>query len=84
MSYQNQPSYISSLERADAAMGDWTGAETLFSNAEAAAYIGVEKETLDCWRCSGRYLIPFIKVGRLVKYRKSDLDEWLNSRRVGN
>jgi len=84
MSYQNQPSYISSLDRVDAAMGAWIGAETLFSNAEAAAYIGVEKETLDCWRCSGRYLIPFIKVGRLVKYRKSDLDEWLNSRRVGN
>ena len=84
MSNQNHSSYISSLDRANAAVRDWVGPETLFSNAEAAAYIGVEKETLDCWRCSGRYLIPFIKVGRLVKYRKSDLDDWLNSRRVGN
>ncbi len=55
---------------------------SLLSNEEAAEYIGVRKETLDAWRCIGRYQIPHIKVGRLVKYRKSDLDAWLESRRV--
>ena len=55
---------------------------SLLSNEEAAYYIGVRRETLDAWRCTGRQQIPHIKVGRLVKYRKSDLDAWLETRRI--
>jgi hypothetical protein len=33
-------------------------------------------------RTSGRYKIPFVKVGRLVRYRRADLDAWLTSRTV--
>lgn len=54
----------------------------LFSNAEAAAYIGVTERTLEVWRCVKRHVIPYIKVGRLVKYRKADLDRWLASRTI--
>ena len=50
---------------------------------EAAEYIGVTVRTLSVWRCVGRYNIPFIKVGRLVKYRKSALDAFLDSRTHG-
>lgn len=49
----------------------------LFSNDQAAAYIGVTPRTLEVWRCTKRHPIPFIKVGRLVKYRKSALDAFL-------
>jgi excisionase family DNA binding protein len=52
----------------------------LLTPPEAAAYIGVTENTLSVWRCTGRYKIPFIKVGRLVRYRRSDLDAWLESR----
>jgi len=52
----------------------------LLTPPEAAAYIGVSENTLSVWRCVGRYAIPFIKVGRLVRYRASDLDAWLESR----
>lgn len=83
MTNQNHSSHLSITDRAAIGL-TCVNHDTLMSNAEAAAYIGIEKETLDCWRCSGRYLIPHIKVGRLVKYRKNDLDEWLNSRRIGN
>ncbi len=55
----------------------------LFGNAAAADYLGVEPQTLEVWRCTKRYEIPYIKVGRLVKYRQRDLDDWLNSRTVG-
>ena len=54
--------------------------DPLFTPPEAAAYIGVSENTLSVWRCVGRYAIPFIKVGRLVRYRRSDLDTWLESR----
>lgn len=52
----------------------------LLSNLEAAEYLGVTPRTLEVWRCTKRHEIPYFKVGRLVKYRKTDLDAWLNSR----
>lgn len=57
--------------------------DKLFNTSEAAQYIGVTEKTLAVWRCVGRYNISFIKVGRLVKYRKSALDAFLDSRTHG-
>ncbi|MGZ8907957.1 MAG: helix-turn-helix domain-containing protein [Methylobacter sp.] len=54
----------------------------LFNTHQAAEYLGVTISTLEVWRCTKRYNIPFIKVGRLVKYRKSALDAFLESRTV--
>jgi len=48
----------------------------------AAEYLNVQVQTLAMWRSSGRHDLPFIKVGRRVMYRQSDLDAWLESRRV--
>ena len=55
----------------------------LFGNDAAAAYIGVTPRTLEVWRCTKRHQIPYIKVGRLVKYRQSVLDTWLAAHTVG-
>ncbi len=57
--------------------------DSLLTPPEAAAYIGVTKNTLSVWRCVGRYAIPYIKSGRLVKYRKSALDSFLERRTHG-
>ena len=54
----------------------------LLDNEPAAEYLGVQPHTLEIWRCTGRYRIPYIKVGRRVKYRRADLDAWLDSRTV--
>jgi len=54
----------------------------LLSNNKAADYLGITPATLDVWRCTKRYPIPFIKVGRLVKYRQSDLDEFLEQQTI--
>jgi excisionase family DNA binding protein len=54
----------------------------LLSTSEAANYVGTRPHTLEVWRASGRYKLPFLKVGRLVKYRRADLDAWLESRVV--
>ncbi len=55
----------------------------LFNREEAARYIRVSVASLAAWACSNRYGLPMVKCGRLVRYRKSDLDRWLKSRTRG-
>ena len=50
------------------------------NNQAAAEYLGVTPLTLRVWVSKRR--VPFIKVGRLTRFLKSDLDAWLASRRV--
>lgn len=54
----------------------------LLNDAQAAAFINVSPKTLPVWRSTGRYQIPYIKVGRKVRYRREDLIAWLESRKV--
>lgn len=56
---------------------------TLLTRADAAAYLGVSKGTLEVWACTKRYPLPYVKVGRLVKYRLSDLQAFVASRTIG-
>lgn len=49
----------------------------LLTRKEAAEYLGVRPRTLDVWACTHRYKLKYIKVGRLAKYRKEDLDSFL-------
>lgn len=50
---------------------------------QAAEALGVKPTTLAVWRSTGRYKLPYLKVGRLVKYRISDIAEFL-ARRTAN
>ena len=52
----------------------------LCDDKETADILGVSTGTLSVWRSTGRYRLPFIKVGRKVRYRRSDLLAWLESR----
>ena len=52
----------------------------LLDNKAAAAYLSLRPGTLSVWRSTGRYNIPYVKVGRLVRYRRADLDAWLEKR----
>jgi excisionase family DNA binding protein len=52
----------------------------LVDEKEAAEILDTAPGTLSVWRSTGRYAIPFIKVGRRVRYRRSDLERWLESR----
>jgi len=47
---------------------------------QAAAALGLKASTLSVWRSTGRYNLPYIKVGRLVRYRVSDLAEFMARR----
>lgn len=52
----------------------------LLTETEAAEYLDLKVSTLRVWRCVGRYDLPFVKIGRLVRYRAEDLDKWIASR----
>ena len=56
----------------------------LLDEKQAAEVLTVEPGTLSVWRSTGRYSIPFVKVGRRVRYRRSDLLAWLESRTRAN
>jgi excisionase family DNA binding protein len=56
--------------------------QPLLDRGEAAAYLGVSPNTLAVWACTKRYELPFIRVGRLAKYRLADLNAWLEQRVV--
>ncbi len=55
--------------------------EKMLNTTEAANYLGVKESTLKYWRYSGTVLLPFHKVGRLVKYKPSDLNELIENGR---
>lgn len=52
----------------------------LLDEKSAAAVLDVTPGTLSVWRSTGRYSLPFLKVGRKVRYRHSDLLAWLERR----
>lgn len=59
-------------------------APQLLNNQQAAQYIDVSPGTLEVWRSQRRYGIPYHKIGGKVRYRREDLDRWLESRRVSS
>lgn len=54
-----------------------TANSILLTRREAAVYLGVAEQTLAVWKCTGRRSLPFVKIGRLVRYRKADLDAFI-------
>ena len=52
----------------------------LLDTIAAAEYLGLAPNTLEVWRSAGRYDLPFVKVGRRVKYSKAALDAWIAAR----
>lgn len=54
--------------------------KALLDAQAAAAVLDVTPGTLSVWRSTGRYELPFLKVGRKVRYRHSDLLAWLEKR----
>ncbi len=54
--------------------------DRLLKRNEAAEYIGFRPGTLAVWDCTKRYDLKPIKIGRAIRYRKSDLDQFLEQR----
>lgn len=57
-------------------------ADSLLGTDKVAELIGVDVGTLNAWRSNGRYSLPYLKIGRSVRYRLADVMAWLEGRRV--
>jgi excisionase family DNA binding protein len=51
-------------------------AERLLTPEQAAEQLALRPQTLARWRCEGQGPV-FIRLGRSVRYRQSDLDAWI-------
>lgn len=60
-----------------------TNVSSLLSSDEAAAFLGIAPQTLAQWRCTHRQAIPYLKIGKLVKYKLADLQAFLERNTVG-
>jgi excisionase family DNA binding protein len=53
--------------------------DELLTPDDVAELLDVSPQTLASWRTTGRYELPFLRIGRLVRYRRSDIEEFLDS-----
>lgn len=49
----------------------------------AANYLGLQKTTLETWRSTKRVELPYVRLGRAIRYRQTDLDSFLADNTVG-
>jgi predicted DNA-binding transcriptional regulator AlpA len=54
----------------------------LIDEKQLCAELGISSVTTTKWRAKAAGP-PFIKVGRLVRYRRTDVEAWLASRTIG-
>ena len=54
--------------------------DRLLTPNQVARKLGVSVETLNVWRATKRYNLPYVKVGRLVRYRATDVEAFIKSR----
>ena len=52
----------------------------LVNDKQAAKILGIAPATLAVWRCTKRYALPYVKVGRLIRYKQSDVEAFIESR----
>ena len=56
--------------------------DPLLTPAKAAERLGIQEQTLAVWRCTARYNLAFVKVGRAVRYRASVIDAFIEANTV--
>ena len=55
--------------------------QRLLKPTEVAALLGVTVATLEVWRCTNRYPLPYVKVGRSVRYEAGDVETFISKRK---
>lgn len=58
--------------------------DPLLTEQEAAEFLGIKPATLAVWRATKRYPLPYVKVGSRVRYRRSALQTFADSRTHGS
>ena len=58
--------------------------DRLLTRKEAAEFLGLAPQTLAVWASTRRYDLPYIRVGRAVRYRFSALSAFLERNTFGH
>ena len=53
--------------------------QTLLTRKQAAILLDCKEATLAIWKSTKRYPLPYIKIGRNVRYRRSDVMNFIES-----
>jgi len=53
---------------------------TLLKPNEVSKILGITIETLAVWRCTNRTNLKFYRIGRSIRYRLSEVNEFISSR----
>jgi hypothetical protein len=56
---------------------DFVATDDLLNTRQAAKFLGLRPQTLSVWRCHARYGLRFFRLGGSVRYRRSDLQQFL-------
>ena len=51
----------------------------IVNTSEAARLIRTPEKSLIKWRSTGEHNIPYVKIGRNVRYRTADLRKWIEA-----
>lgn len=54
--------------------------QKFYTPEQVSELIGVTVGTLATWRMTGRYNLPYVKIGRRVRYEAETVQTWLDSR----
>ena len=57
--------------------------QRLLTKEDVSRILGVTIGTLAVWRTTNRYNLPYVKSGRLIRYREEDVQAFINSRLHG-
>ena len=57
-----------------------SGLPRLLTPGQVAQVLGVTTHTLSVWRYENRYNLAYVKTGRLVRYRESDVQAFIQER----
>ena len=54
--------------------------QNLLNPEQVAEILGISVSTLSVWRCTKRYNLKYVKCGRLIRYRATDVEKFIESR----
>jgi excisionase family DNA binding protein len=53
--------------------------KAMFNSREASAYLGCSESVMRLWRSQGQGP-RYFRAGKLIRYRRADLDAWIEAR----
>lgn len=56
--------------------------DRLLTTQTVAELLDVSPQTLEVWRCTKRYKLTYVKIGRNVRYPSSAIQDFIASRTV--